>query len=69
MSDPAAATRELSLQEMLAGHTVQIMMARDGVTRQDVEGLIAAVRARIAGGPTTEHKTDCREFDPVAMEG
>ena len=44
--------RELSLPEMLADPIVQAVMARDGVTREEVEGLIGAIRRKPA---RTEH--------------
>ena len=40
-------SRELSLQEMLADPIVQIMMTRDGVTKEDVTGLLRTVRERM----------------------
>jgi hypothetical protein len=49
--------RELSLPEMLADPIVQAVMARDGVTKQDVEGLIGAVRGRMAGRQMDQHET------------
>jgi hypothetical protein len=51
-------TRELTLQEMLADPIVQTVMARDGVTKQDVEGLIETVRERVVGGerPNAQRK-------------
>ncbi len=48
--------RELSLHEMLADPIVQTVMARDGVTKQDVEGLIETVRDKLVGRPA-EHPT------------
>ncbi len=53
--------RELSLPEMLADPIVQMVMARDGVTKQDVEGLIGAVRDRMAGRQMAEHETGRQE--------
>ena len=39
-------SRELSLHEMLTDPIVQTMMARDGVKKEDVESLFAALRER-----------------------
>ena len=50
-------TRELSLQEMLTDPIVETVMARDGVTKQDVEVLIETVRDRMAGRQMAEHET------------
>ncbi len=50
-------TSELSLQEILADPIVQTVMARDGVTKQDVEALIETVRDRMAGRQMAEHET------------
>ena len=44
--------RELSLPEMLADPIVQTVMARDGVTKQNLEGLIGAAAADIEAGRT-----------------
>jgi hypothetical protein len=49
-------SRELSLHEMLADPIVQTVMARDGVTKQDVEALIETVRDKLVGRPA-EHLT------------
>ena len=62
-------TREFSLQEMLADPIVRTMMARDGVTKQDVEGLIGAVRDRMAGRQMEEHETGRHESGAIAFEG
>lgn len=67
MTDFTTPTSELSLQEMLADPIVKVMMARDGVTRQDVEGLIEKVRGGMAGGRMAEHKIR-RRFNPAAFE-
>ena len=40
--------KELSLSEMLADPIVQAVMARDGVTDEDVEGLITTMRDKLA---------------------
>ena len=69
MVDFTTTTTELSLQEMLADPIVQTMMARDGVTKQDVEGLIETVRDRMAGRQMAEHKTGRQETNPIAFEG
>ena len=69
MTDSTMVTRELSLQEMLAAPIVQTMMARDGVTRQDVEGLFETVRDRMACRQMPEHETRRHESSPIALEG
>ena len=61
--------RELSLPEMLADPIVPAVMARDGVTKQDVEGLIGAVRERMAGRHMEQHETGRNESDTIAFEG
>lgn len=43
---------ELSLAEMLADPIVQEVLARDGVTKEEMEGLIGAVRAKRASRRT-----------------
>jgi hypothetical protein len=40
--------RELSLAEMLADPIVQAILARDGITKEEVEDLIGAVRPKLA---------------------
>lgn len=60
--------RELSLQEMLADPIVQMVMARDGVTKQDVEGLIGAVRDRMAGRQVAEHETSRHESGTSTLD-
>ncbi len=67
MTDFTTPTSELSLQEMLADPIVKVMMARDGVTRRDVEGLIEKVRGGWAGGRMAERKIG-RRFSPAAFE-
>ena len=62
-------TRELSLQEMLADPIVQTVMARDGVTKQDVEGLIETVRDRMAGRQMAAHETGHHESDTITVNG
>ena len=44
--------RELSLAEMLSDPIVQAVLARDGVTKDEVEGLIGAVRLKLASRRT-----------------
>ena len=44
--------RELSLAEMLADSIVQAVLARDGVTKEEVEDLIGAVRTKRASRRT-----------------
>lgn len=65
MSDTTITSRELSLHEMLADPIVQTIMARDGVTRQQVEGLIEAVRdkLRLARGQSEIRGTDRHEVN------
>ena len=60
--------RELSLSEMLADPIVQMVMARDGVTKQDVEALIGAVRDHVAGRQMAEQETGRHESSAVAFE-
>ncbi len=62
-------TRELSLQEMLADPIVQTVMARDGVTKQDVEALIETVRDRMAGRQMEEHETGHWESGTITFNG
>jgi hypothetical protein len=61
--------RALSLSEMLADPIVRAVMARDGVTEQDVEGLIGAVRDRRAAWQMEEHETGHHEIGTLAFEG
>ena len=60
--------RELSLAEMLADPIVQTVMARDGVTKQDVEGLIMAVRDRMAGRQMEDHETGRHESGTSTLD-
>ncbi|GBE42687.1 hypothetical protein BMS3Bbin10_00749 [bacterium BMS3Bbin10] len=69
MTDFTTASAELSLQEMLADPIVQTMMARDGVTRQEVEGLMEAMREGTAGRRVAGHETGRHGFSPLAFEG
>jgi hypothetical protein len=62
-------SRELSLHEMLADPIVQTVMARDGVTKQDVEALIETVRDKMAGRQMEEHESGHQESGPIAFEG
>ena len=62
-------TRELSLQEMLADPIVQTVMTRDGVTKEDVAGLLATVRGRMAARQMAEHETGRHASGPTALEG
>ena len=59
---------ELSLPEMLADPIVQMVMARDGVTKQDVEGLIGAVRDRMAGRQMAKHETSRHESSTSTLD-
>ncbi len=61
--------RELSLLEILADPIVQMVMARDGVTKQDVEGLIEEMRDRMAGRQRAGHETGRHESNPIAFDG
>jgi len=47
---------ELSLREMFADPIVQTMMDLDGVTKEDVTGLLRAMRKRMASGADEHHK-------------
>lgn len=63
-------SRELSLQEMLADPIVQIMMTRDGVTKEDVTGLLRTVRERMVTRQMEEkHQTSHHESCPIAFGG
>lgn len=46
--------RELSLAEMLADPIVQAVLARDGVTKEEVEDLIGAIRPKLASRRTPQ---------------
>ena len=50
--------REPSLAEMLADPIVQEVLARDGVTKEEVEDLIGAVRAKRASRRTAYLEMD-----------
>ena len=67
MAIHSAADRELSLPEMLADPIIQTVMARDGVTKQDLEGLIGAVRGRMAARRMEEHETGRQESGTFAF--
>ncbi len=60
--------RELSLPEMLADPIVQMVMARDGVAKQDVGGLIGEMRDRMAGRHMAEHKTSRHESGTSTLD-
>lgn len=64
----ARTDRELSLPEMLADPIVQTVMARDGVTKQDVEALIETVRERMAGRQMEKHETGRHESGAIGFE-
>lgn len=55
MTDFTIVSKELSLHEMLADPIVQKVMARDGVTAQQVEGIIGAVQHRLADRQLQNH--------------
>lgn len=61
--------RELSLPEMLADPIVRAVMVRDGVTKQDMEGLIGAVRDRMAVRQMEDHEAGRWESGSIAFEG
>ena len=48
---------ELSLREMFADPIVQTMMDLDGVTKEDVTGLLRAMRERMANRADGHHKS------------
>jgi len=54
---------------MLADPIVRAVMARDGVTRRDLEGLIGSVRYRMAARQMKRHETGRRGSGPIAFEG
>ena len=47
---------EPSLSEVLADPIVRTVMVRDGVTKEEIDGLIQAVRDKLVGGPA-KHPT------------
>ncbi len=47
---------EPSLSEVLADPNVRTVMVRDGVTKEEIDGLIQAVRDKLVGRPA-EHPT------------
>ena len=57
MADFTTTDGELSLHEMLADPIVQTMMDNDGVTKEDVTGILRAMRERMASGTDERHKT------------
>lgn len=61
--------KELSLAEMLADPIVIAVMARDGVTRQDVEDLIVYLGDGLTQRPFEDHDIGTRSFDTVAFGG
>jgi hypothetical protein len=54
---------------MLADPVVRAVMARDGVTEQDVNGLVGAVRDRMVGRQMEAHETGRWESGTIAFEG
>ena len=69
MTDFTTASAELSLQEMLAEAMVETRVAREGVTRQEVEGRMEAMREGTAGRRVAGHETGRHGFSPLAFEG
>lgn len=61
--------RELSLPEMLADPIVQTVMARDGVTKTELESLIAAVANKLGGGRLGNRHTCRQEPTATALGG
>ncbi len=61
--------RELSLPEMFADPIVQTVMARDGVTKADLESLIAAVVNKLGGGRFGNRHTCRQEPTATALDG
>ena len=61
--------RELSLPEMLADPIVRAVMAHDGVTKCDLESLIASVRYRMAGRQMEQHENGRRGSESIAFNG
>lgn len=51
-------TQQPGLAEMLEEPVVQLVMERDGVSREELETLIAEVGARYAGLPASESQRD-----------
>jgi hypothetical protein len=68
MTDFTTPKGELSLQEMLADPIVQRMMARDGVAKQDLEGLISTVRDRRVRRQMAANRTDHHDSSPITIE-
>ncbi len=67
MTIHSTADRELSLPAMLTDPIVQTVMARDGVTKQDLEGLIESVRGRMAARQAEDHETGRHESGTIAF--
>jgi hypothetical protein len=68
MTGLTTTTTAPSLQEMLADPIVQAVMIRDGVTKEDVTGVLATVRARMAVRQMEEHETGRHESTPIDFE-
>lgn len=56
MTVQSSIARELSFAEMLSDPIVQTVMARDGVTRRDLEGLIEVAREGKGARRTRENE-------------
>ena len=56
MADFTTTDGELSLREMFADPIVQTMMDLDGVTKEEVTGLLRAMRERMASRADEHHK-------------
>lgn len=65
----ATADRELTLQEMLADPIVRAVMVRDGITEQDVERVMGAMRGRMAGGKRDGRDAGRRGSCSIIFEG
>lgn len=66
MTDSTIVSKELSLHEMLADPIVQTVMARDGVTAQQVKSIVGAVQHRLAGRQLQDngpHRQDGGRYD------
>ncbi len=57
-----AVTKRPSLREMLADPIIRVVMARDGVTEQELFGAIAKARGRLAGRHMTDRDASRRKF-------
>jgi len=69
MAIDATRYRELSLPEMLADPMVQTVMARDGVTKAELESLISVVKSKLGGGRLASRHTGRQGPGAAALAG